>query len=368
MRVLHVIDSGGVYGAEIMLLGLMAEQVGHGDEPLLASIGIPGTYQKPLEVEARQRGLQVEPMRMCPGPNLAGALRIARYARRQRCRLIHTHGYKANILMGFLPRAFRGMPVVATLHGWTCTGGWNRMRLYEWADSVSLRFMDRVIAVDGAMAAKVALKGLVVVPNGIACPGWFDEPDVDIVSFCSQGTVFGTIGRLSPEKGQANLLEALALVAPSFPELRLLVIGDGGLRRVLEEKAGSLGLAGRVMFAGYRKDASRYLGYLKGFVLSSFTEGLPMVLLEAMQAGVPIVASAVGGIPQLLEGGEAGVLVPEGQPQSLAQGMRSLLEDPQLAARLASRAREAVKRHGASEMARRYRAVYREVVPPWEGA
>ena len=129
MKVLHVIDSGGLYGAEVMLLNLMSEQVAMGLEPILASIGDPGITEKPLETEAIRRGLPVKVFRMRPGPNVWGALKILRFARSELVGLLHSHGYKGNILFGLMPRMLRRIPMVATVHGWTWTGGISRMGL-----------------------------------------------------------------------------------------------------------------------------------------------------------------------------------------------------------------------------------------------
>ena len=172
MKILHVIDSGGLYGAEVMLLNLMREQVGLGLEPILASIGDSGVDEKPIEKEAKQKGLSVAVFRFKPGPNVVGASKVLKFAWDEKVDLLHSHGYKGNILFGFLPRAIRRIPMVSTLHGWTWSGGINRMRIYEWLDALSLSFVDRVITVSSAMQNHPRLKNrrglaLEVVPNGI---------------------------------------------------------------------------------------------------------------------------------------------------------------------------------------------------------
>lgn len=152
MKILHIIDSGGLYGAEIMLLSLAEEQVGQGLEPIIASIGEPGIKEKPLEIEAKKRGLRVKRFRMRPGPNFLGAVEILRFARQEGCELLHSHGYKGNILFGLLPRCMRQIPLIGSLHGYTSTTGFNKMRVYEWLDSLSLRFLDQVVLVNGGYA------------------------------------------------------------------------------------------------------------------------------------------------------------------------------------------------------------------------
>ena len=124
MHILHIIDSGGMYGAEVMLLNLVEEQIRQGLSPVIASIGGVQSGEKPLELEAHKRGFPLKIFRMRPGPNLIGAMEILKYAKSTRCDLLHSHGYKGNILFGFLPKKIRRLPLVATLHGWTSAGNY----------------------------------------------------------------------------------------------------------------------------------------------------------------------------------------------------------------------------------------------------
>lgn len=363
MKVLHVIDSDGLYGAEIMLLNLAAEQAAMGLEPVIASIGEPRIGEKPLETEATRRGLRVERFRMRPGPNIAGAFRVLRFAWHEGCDVLHSHGYKGNILFGFMPRAVRRVPMVATLHGWTWTGGMDRMGLYEWLDRLSLRFVDAVVMVNGAMRQKIDLPSVHVVPNGIPLIGEADRRaaplDPRIVEFCRGGITLGAIGRLSPEKGFDILLDAVREVAEHHPDIRLVILGEGESRGGLEAKIRELGLTERVLLPGYVPDAGCYLPLFRVFVLSSLTEGLPMVILEAMQAGVPIVATRVGGVPEVLQEGEAGVLVPAPSAGDLATGIKHIIADEAGARDMAAVARQRLEaNYSAIAMAQKYQGIY----------
>ncbi|HML78001.1 glycosyltransferase [Geobacter sulfurreducens] len=363
MKVLHVIDSGGLYGAEVMLLNLAAEQAAMGLEPIIASIGDPLCDEKPLEKEAVRRGLRVERFRMRPGPNIAGAFSVLRFAWREQCDVLHSHGYKGNILFGFMPRALRRLPMVTTLHGWTWTGGMDRMGLYEWLDRLSLRFVDAVVMVNDAMRRKIDLPGIHVVPNGIPLAGEAERPavplDPRIVEFCRGGITLGAIGRLSPEKGFDILLDAVREVAETNPGVRLALLGEGVERDALEAKIRELGLTERVLLPGYVPDANRYLPLFRAFVLSSLTEGLPMVILEAMLAGVPIVATRVGGVPEVLQEGEAGVLVPAPSAGDLATGIKHIIADEAGARDMAAVARQRLEaNYSAIAMAQKYQGIY----------
>jgi glycosyltransferase involved in cell wall biosynthesis len=365
MRVLHIIDSGGLYGAEMMLLNLVSEQVEQGMEPIIASIGNPHQDEKPLEREAVRRGLRIEPFRMRSGPNLFGALRVMRFAREEQVDLLHAHGYKANILFGLLLKGARRIPMVSTVHGWTSTSGVSRMRFYEWLDAKSLQQIDRVVLVNSAMIGHARLlktrRSFQVVNNGLASKIEHDLSALneDIAEFFRKGFTLCAIGRLSTEKGFDILLDALKEAATDWPKLRLVIFGEGRLRPALERQVKELGLQKQVMLPGYLPNASRYLPLCKAFVLSSLSEGLPIVILEAMQAGVPIVATRVGGVPEVLADGAAGFLVEAGSRPALVSAIRQLREDGIDRKRQTATAARRVREHYSSgAMARQYLNVY----------
>jgi glycosyltransferase involved in cell wall biosynthesis len=370
MNVLHVIDSGGLYGAETMLLHLMTEQVQMGLKPILASIGTLREGEKPIEREARSRGLRVKPFRMRAGPNWAGAHGILRFARLEGIDIIHSHGYKGNILFGLLPRGIKQVPIVATLHGWTWVGGISRMAIYEWLDSLSLRFVDRVVLVNEAMREhrrvhSLSRRKVQVVENGIPVVNDVDGNHLrpDIVNFTKQRFTVGSIGRLSPEKGYGLLLEAVASLVADGNDLQCVLLGEGELRDALEKKARALGLEDRALLPGYVHGAADYLPLFGAFVMPSLTEGLPMVLLEAMATGVSIVATRVGGIPGVLDGGQAGILVNPGDTNALCEALLAVLVDGGSARKRADRAAQRVRNlYSSRVMAEKYQAIYGQVL------
>jgi glycosyltransferase involved in cell wall biosynthesis len=141
--------------------------------------------------------------------------------------------------------------------------------------------------------------------------------------------IVGFVGRLQPEKGVDVLLQAATTVLAVVPQASFVIIGDGPLLPTLEEQAGQLGLSSRVRFLGFRADVPRLLTQLSAVVIPSRNEGTPLVLLEAMSAGVPVVASAVGGIQDVLRQGKEGLLVAPDDPAALADALCSLLLDPE---------------------------------------
>ena len=375
---MHIIDSGGLYGAEVMLLALVEEQIKLGLQPVIASIGEKGIEPKPLEVAARQKGFKVEVFQMFPGPNVAGAVKILRYAWRNHFDILHSHGYKSNVLFGFLPRSIRNLPMVSTHHGYTSTNGFTKNRFYEWVDSVGLGLIDEVVLVNRGMLANPKIRKFRrakfhVVDNGIpigeptnAIKGVSNQmgdevhPDDAIVSdFCRKGFTIGSIGRLSREKGFELLIDALCRVKERGIDAGLVIIGDGNLERKLTDYANERGVADKVLMPGYKRDACRFMPLFSVFAISSYTEGLPVTLLEAMRARVPVVATSVGGIPEVLEFGRAGLLVKPGNAQELAAGIMKLHDEPAFSAALSERAYKRLMTHYSSvAMAEKYHKIY----------
>ncbi len=370
MKILHVIDSGGLYGAETMMLHLMTEHQRMGLHPLLASIGVPGDTEKPLEVKARQSGLDVVSFRMRPGLNWSGAMNILRYARQEQVDLLHSHGYKGNILFGLLPSMVRGLPQVSTLHGWTAVGGLSRLRLYEWLESFSLRRLDRVVLVNNDMLQFSRLKWvprrkLAVIENGIPLEFNTDAGAIqaEIQTFIRNRFTFGAIGRLSAEKGFCVLLEAFAQIVADGSDVQLVILGEGGQRAILEEEVKRLQLEHRVLLPGFVAEAKNYLPLFDAFVMPSLTEGLPMVLLEAMAAGVPIVATRVGGIPRVLGGEQGGLLVEAGNTDALRHAMIAVGKDEQAAKIRVEWASRCVKeKYSSQTMAKKYYSIYKTLL------
>jgi glycosyltransferase involved in cell wall biosynthesis len=397
MKILHIIDSGGLYGAEVMLLNLMDEQIKQGLDPTIASIGEKGIHEKQLETEALKRGFKVKKFRMRPGPNYMGAMEILKFAHQEGFHILHSHGYKGNILFGLLPRKIRKIPMVSTLHGWTSTNGFSKMRLYEWLDRKSLKHIDSVVLVSNAMKSHPKLKNLKginfhVIPNGIpipekrvdeSTPQQFNQTpiqfnkstisqfnnltnqqfDKGILDFCSNGFTIGSIGRLSKEKGYKYLIEALSILIKKDIDARLIIIGEGDERDYLEGIVSQFQLTNRVLMPGYRKDAKQYLSYFNVFVISSLTEGLPISLLEAMQASVPVVATDVGGIPAILNNGEAGLMVKPRNPLSISEAIGSLYYHEKLSDKLTAAAyRRVTTCYSSKTMALEYLNVYNRLI------
>jgi glycosyltransferase involved in cell wall biosynthesis len=367
MNVLHLIDSGGLYGAENVVINLMYLQKEKGFKITLGSIGTKADGQKAIERRATGMGLPIEVFRMKNGPNVSGAIRIKKYAHKNNVDIIHCHGYKANILSGLLPFKYGAIPYTSTLHGWTATKKFTKMWAYEWLDAVMAKRADCVVAVSQAMKENHRLKFLnispVVIHNGIQskeeCA--VEEIDLNLLNALDKKKLkLISIGRLSKEKGLSVLLKAVHCINEKWNDhVQLYIIGEGPEKGNLMRLAQESGISDKVIFPGYVDNACKLLKHFDIFVMSSLTEGMPITLLEAMRAGMPIVATAVGGIPEALEGGKCGILVPPGSEMDLARRIKELHENNQLKQELSEKSKLRFQEEFTVEkMEEKYRSVY----------
>ncbi|MGR6962958.1 glycosyltransferase [Geodermatophilus sp. URMC 61] len=230
----------------------------------------------------------------------------------------------------------RSVPLVVTEH---TEGPWRDGRARA-VSGLVYRDADLVVAVSSAIR-DLLVTGYGVAPERVEVllPTTAAPPVVASRSADPGRPVVGVVGRLVPEKGVDVFLRAATLASAVVPQARFLVVGDGPLRPDLEHRAAVLGLADAVTFTGYRSDAPRLLAGLDVLAVPSRSDGSPLVVCEAMAAGVPVVASRVGGLPDLIEDGGSGLLVRPGEAEDLARALVSLLLDPEAARRLGARGR-----------------------------
>lgn len=250
--------------------------------------------------------------------NPAGAWPIWRALQQEEFAIVHQHF--GRIAVQWLAHGVRGARLVVHVHGRESENRGFRPRLRCVVDA------DVVIATSQAAAGiAVGARPHVVYP-GVHIP---EGNGVKIFSTDSERTTIGTARRLTPIKGILYLLRAVAALHEEFPEVSLEIAGEGPQQPELEREAQRLGLAGHVQFLGWRSDLPALLPQWDIFVMPSLEEGFGVAALEAMAAGLPIVASAVGGIPELVQDGRTGWLVPPADPAALAQRLRELLHNPE---------------------------------------
>ena len=278
------------------------------------------------------------------------ALELVALLRRKRPRVFHLHliGYTGGRWAVWAARLSGVQKLVCTLHIAPTERQPLRVRVDR---AIQASLVDRFVAVSKANAVSfrnelgLPSSKLSVVPNSVDLAGWGGDREHDRRTIREEfriphdATVVGAIARLDVQKGLTYLIRALPEVVLSHPHVHLLLAGDGPLRGELEEQARSLGLAERVHFAGFRRDTRAILSTLDIAALPSVHEGLPLSLLEAMAAELPIVATRVGGMPEVISDGSTGLLVPAQDPSALALAIRRLLDEPSMARRLAAAAR-----------------------------
>jgi glycosyltransferase involved in cell wall biosynthesis len=197
-----------------------------------------------------------------------------------------------------------------------------------------------------------------VIYNGIPTTRFVSNASQDSTKE-EKGIVLLHVGRFAPQKNHLLLVEAFALAVKEYPAMKLWLVGDGPLKPAVEKIIVEIGLERKVLFLGIRDDVPRLLAASDLFVLSSDYEGVPLSVLEAMAAGKPVVATTVGGVPELVEDGVTGFLVPPRDPKVLAQGILRLAKDADLRQRMGKAAQErALERFDISRTAREYEALY----------
>lgn len=370
-KVAHLVLSLNVGGLERVVLRLLERTARDRFAPVVCALEEPGALAEelarldvPLIVLPRTRGLD---------PGLV--VRLAAWMRREEIRLVHTHNPGPHLygaLAAGLARAASlprggGPRVVHTKHGRNYPGSRRKVLVNQVASALT----DRVVAVsDDARAVALEVERIepakvVTILNGV---------DTDVfrpgdaaaararLGVPASGYHVGCVARLSPEKDHATLLTAFARLRGARPDAHLTLIGDGALRPALEAQAARLGLDGAVTFAGMRGDVAELLPAFDVFALASLTEGISLTLIEAAAVGLPIVATRVGGNPEIVREGETGLLVPPGAPEGLAKALEAVAARGDRAEMGLRGRTRVVERFGVDRMARAYEDLYDEVL------
>nr|WP_240732270.1 glycosyltransferase [Geobacter sp. FeAm09] len=263
-------------------------------------------------------------------PRLITQLR--RLLRDNSVQLLVTHGYKSNII-GYLSSGALGVSQIVYSHGWT--GESAKIRCYEFADKQVMKMIQNIVAVSEGHKRQIVAAGIpgdriTVVHNAVFVEkGPHKESIRDLLALPEDAVLVVSAGRLSPEKNFAGFIEAAAPIVRQREKVYFIVLGEGILRRELERQVAAAGLQGRFLLPGFSDNVPALLADADIFVSSSHTEGLPVAVLEGAGAGLPVVATAVGGTPEIVRGGYNGVLVPAGDVAALRQAMEHLLDNPE---------------------------------------
>ncbi len=332
-------------GLERVVQGLASGLAARGHWIDVIAVVEPDVRTDDLRAPLDAAGVTVHELRL-GGRDYLGEIRgVGALLRQLAPDVLHTHGYRADLMHGLLVRP-RRTANVSTLHGSSRLGGISHA--FEWVQERALRRFDGVVAVSTPLEKQLLALGvpraaLHRIPNATNAPPLLPRAEARAaLGVAGAGVVIGFIGRLIPIKGTDVLVQALASVS-DLP-WDAVIVGGGPERERLESLAASLGLGARVQFAGEREHAARYLAAFDLFVLPSRSEGTPIVLLETLAAGVPVIASAVGGVPDLIAAPAEGALVPPDDAVALAAAIRAALGAPAAAQAAARSAQEHVRR------------------------
>jgi glycosyltransferase involved in cell wall biosynthesis len=365
VNIFQLISSAGYFGAENVLVLLSAELGKSGFfRPV---IGVFENLRNPhLEIieKCREHKIETNYFR-CRGKfDFRTIIELRKFIQQRGIDIVHSHGYKANVY-SFLANYGLSTMHVATCHNWL--GDETKMKFYAALDRFFLRRFDKVIAVSENIQQKIIKSGVsaqkvTVIQNGILLDRFDNcQSGKDIrkeLGITHATAVIGTVGRLSSEKGHRILLMATEAILEQYPGTVFIIVGDGPLRRELEREFNSPS----VIFTGIRNDVPCLYRCMDFFVLPSFTEGFPMVILEAMASKLPVVATRVGEVPSLISR-ENGILAEPGDVEGIKQALLYLLRNRAIAKGMGEKGYQRVKDHLSSEkMAKNYMGIYRDIV------
>jgi glycosyltransferase involved in cell wall biosynthesis len=367
IRVLHLGSPTGLYGAERWILALAKHLPSSRVESWVAAIIDAPGLKAPLCQQAMQGGFRTCLFEAYGRLSLSAVGQLRRFIVDNKIDVLHTHGYKTDIL-GCLAARGTFCKTLATPHGWGAAAG-AKLRLYEVLDRMFFYFIDAIVPLSTQLYVGLCrwpgLRGrLHLIPNAVDLSEVDNagDPPTLLGAWRAEGDiVVGYIGRLDRGKRIDTLIRAFHRLQHGHK--RLCIVGEGPERHKLEQLATELGLSDEVVFFGFREDRLALLRGFDLFVMPSEREGTPRCLMEAMAAGLGVIASDIPGCRELVSHEETGCLFATGDIVALVKHMQRLISDSALRARLA----EAGKRHvreaySAEVMAGRYLALYEQLV------
>lgn len=358
VQVLAPAPAGGLERVVRTLTGGLSRR---GHRVTVLTVITPDQAGHPYVEALRSDGIEVVPVMLASRRYLAERRAVAQELAARHAAILHTHGYRPDLVDSGVARR-RQVATVSTVHGFT--GGDWKNRFFERLQLRNLRTMSAVVAVSAPLGERLGRAGvrperLHVIPNA-----WSGEVPLSReaarqrLGLAPDAWVMGWVGRLSREKGPDVMLRALARLPK---DMLLSVVGEGPMSETLRRQAAGAGLEQRVRWHGAVPEAGRLMAAFDVMALSSRTEGTPMVVLEAMAAGVPLVVTRVGGVPQVI-GHEGGITVEPDDPDALACGLQAVRDDASRAANLVATAKLRLQRDfGLEPWLDRYEALYAQL-------
>jgi len=333
VRILEAITPSRIGGAEVFVVNLCAQIIKQGEK---VQLWCPAG--RPFVEYARQKGFSPFTWRTLGKLDPITVVRLARLIGREQIDVLHTHLSTASLL-GAVAARLAQKPSVAHVHGLNT--------------ATCFRYSSRVIAVSDAVRRHLVSQGIAnekitVVHNGVdlSCYQLIDVNEAKAkMGYDPNTPLFGVFGRLAPEKGQRVAIETMFLVRNEIPNARLVIAGQGPEQESLRTCAEALGVADQVQFAGFVQDVRQLMSACDIVIVPSLREGFGLVAVEAMALGRPVVASATGGLPEVVVQSETGILVAPNDPNAIAQALVDLMQDSALRTHLGAAGRRRVEEH-----------------------
>lgn len=366
ITVMHLRASNFVGGPEKQILEHFARLDPTQFRPVLGTFVEQGSLD-PLGDEARKRGFNTVQFPSLSPLNSGTILHVARMLRQNNIAILCTHGYKPNIL-GFFAAKLCGVPTVAISRGWTWESP--KIRFYEALDRRFLRYVSHVVAVSEGQQEKILACGVPqqrvsAIHNAINLDDCPTATSINIrqeLGLPDDAMIVASAGRLSPEKNYGAMIKTASEVAAHNSSVYFVIFGEGFLRAELEEQIKSAGLDKRFLLPGFRNDLQSVLHDIDIFMLPSLTEGLPNVVLEAFAARKPVVATRVGGTPEVVQEGISGFLTRPDETGLMAKHVLALAVDSQLRRMLGNAGYEYVREEfGFEKQTKLYEELYVKV-------
>ncbi|OGB74531.1 hypothetical protein A2V68_02890 [candidate division Kazan bacterium RBG_13_50_9] len=369
INIFYVIADSSLTGAPRHLLSLVDNLP---KKDFAVSVVLP---QGPLADELKRRKVHTFLVPMRARSDTAAVNRLQKLLKKYDPDIVHAHGSRAGLIARW---AVRGMPIKVVYTEHTRTAQFRLANpVLDWAHIRAMKALDQVtdmnIAVSKAVAnflvaAKVTKPHKIkVIYNGIelAPRKHIDNATLDIITrhgLRSRDVIIGTIGSLNIQKDTATLLRAMQRVLKKLPKSRLVIVGSGPLKQRLEQLARKLKISDQAIFTGAVNDISSILQVMTVFVLPSRSEAFGISILEAMGASVPVIATRVGGIPEVITNNQNGLLIEPGDPKLLASTIIRLLNDRKLQQKLIRGGHEAIRKFSTKEMVQKTADLYQELI------
>lgn len=367
LRVFHLISSSDFFGAERVVAELSASLARQGN---VVFVGVITTNYRLLKIfrnAIEDMSVVIVQFDGQGTINRKTIMSVGGFFINNRIDLVHCHGYKSNLYALLAKKTTRSKIILfATNHNWI--GSTVREKIYQKIDSITLRFFDKIVAVSENVKVQMESKGLAnkdisIIANGINVHdsdfGTTVPEARALLGLSPEDFVVGNMARFTPEKDQRALVMAFTRLR-DLPRLKLVLVGDGPDLVTVKELVVSLELEGRVLFTGNRTDARKLFGAFDVFALVSTNEGLPMVLLEAMAAGVAVIATRVGAVSEVAVHGDNALLLDPSQQEELIAAIKTLYGNEKLKRRFAVMGSERVRRFfSGDDMASKYNQEYK---------